>query len=202
MSDTDVHGGDVEAGEPPPYAREAVQVVAALGSDATRGLAVGEAATRLARDGANKITSEKPPSTWEVALQQLRDPMNIMLIAVAVVSLVIDQVPTAILVALLVVLNVLLGTRQELTARASVDALSKMQVPLTRVLRDGAVVQVPAVDVVVGDIVQVEAGDIVPADGRIIRSATLETQEAALTGESAPIPKQADVLPAGRDRHR
>jgi Ca2+-transporting ATPase len=120
-----------------------------------------------------------------------------MLVAVAVISLVIGEVPTALLVAFLVVLNVVLGARQELKARASVDALSKMQVPQTRVLRGGEVLQVPAVDVVPGDVVQVEAGDIVPADGRIIRSATLETQEASLTGESAPIPKQTGVLPEG-----
>ena len=94
-------------------------------------------------------------------------------------------------------LNVVLGTRQELAARASVDALSKMQVPQTRVVRGGEVLLVPAIDVVPGDVVQVEAGDIVPADGRIVRSATLETQEAALTGESAPIAKQADALPDG-----
>src|SRR5204863_696481 len=97
----------------------------------------------------------------------------------------------------LILLNVVLGTRQELKARASVDALSNQQVPQAKVVRDGALVLVPAVDVVPGDLVQVEAGDIVPADGRIMRSATLETQEAALTGESAPIAKQADVLPPG-----
>src|SRR4030095_1448709 len=129
--------------------------------------------------GRNEITSEKPPSVWEVALQQLRDPMNIMLVAVAVVSLVIGEVPPPLGVPTLVVLNVVLGARQELKARASVDALSKMQVPQTRVVRGGEVLLIPAVDVVPGDLVQVEAGDIVPADGRIIRSATLETQEAA-----------------------
>ena len=90
----------------------------------------------------------------------------------------------------------MLGTRQELAARASVDALSKMQVPRAKVLRAGGLIQVLRFDVVPGDIVQVEAGDIVPADGRIIRSATLETQEAALTGESAPIPKDKAVLSA------
>ncbi len=179
------------------YNQEAATVVAALGADESVGLAVAEAATRLAQQGPNQITSEKPPSVWAVALQQLRDPMNIMLVAVAVVSLVIGEVPTAIMVFLLVLLNVVLGARQELTARASVDALSKMQVPQTKVLRGGTVVQVPAVDVVTGDIVMVEAGDIVPADGRIVRSATLETQEAALTGESAPIAKQAGALPGG-----
>ena len=182
---------------PPPYALEAVQVVAEKGSNGTTGLSPAEASARLAQYGENKITSEKPPSIWAVALAQLRDPMNIMLVAVTVVSLVIGQVPTAIVVALLVVLNVVLGARQELQARASVDALSKMQVPQTRVVRGGELVQIPALNVVPGDIVQVEAGDIVPADGRIIRSATLETQEAALTGESAPIAKDNVMLTSG-----
>ena len=125
-------------------------MVAALGSDEAVGLTVTEAAARLSQHGPNQITSEKPPSVWAVALGQLRDPMNIMLVAVAVVSLAIGEVPTALMVALLVVLNVVLGTRQELMARASVDALSKMQVPQTRVLRGGEVLLVPAVDVVPG----------------------------------------------------
>src|SRR4029078_1937263 len=132
---------------------------------------------------------------WEVALAQLRAPMNIMLIAVTIVSVGIGQVSTGIIVALLILLNVVLGSRQELKARARIDALGSMQVPHARVVRDGSVAQVPALDVVPGDIVQVEAGDIVPADGHIIRSATLETQEAALTGESAPIGKSATPLP-------
>jgi P-type Ca2+ transporter type 2C len=177
------------------YSEEASAVLASFGSDGASGLSTTDAAQRLAKYGPNQITSEKPPSIWEVALHQLRDPMNIMLIAVAVVSLVIGEVPTALLVAMLVVLNVVLGTRQELKARESVDALSKMQVPQTRVVRGSMTVQIPAADVVPGDLVHVEAGDIVPADGRIIRSATLETQEAALTGESAPIAKDASVLP-------
>ena len=95
--------------------------------------------------------------------------MNLMLVAVAIVSLIIGEVSTAVVVALLVVLNLTLGTRQELTARASVDALSKLQVPQSRVVRDGQLVLIPAEDVVPGDIVQVEAGDLVPADGRLIR---------------------------------
>ena len=105
-----------------------------------------------------------------------------MLVAVAVVSFVIGEASTGIIVALLVLFNVVLGARQELKARASVDALSKLQVPQARVRRDGQLVEVPATEVVPGDVVQVEAGDIVSADGRILRSATLEVQEAALTG--------------------
>jgi Ca2+-transporting ATPase len=180
----------------PPYAQTAQDVVTGAGSDAERGLTAVEAAARLASHGPNAITAEKPPSPWAIAAVQLRDPMNLMLVAVVVVSIVIGEVSTGVLVGLLIVLNIGLGTRQELTARASVDALSKMQVPQARVVRDGALTMVAATDVVPGDIVQLEAGDIVPADGRVVRSATLEAQEAALTGESAPIAKDAGALPS------
>ncbi|HSF26738.1 MAG TPA: cation-transporting P-type ATPase [Actinomycetes bacterium] len=177
-----------------PYLRPAADVIEELGTDASAGLSPQEAADRLHTHGANQITAEKPPSALAVALAQLRDPMNLMLVAVAVASLVIGQVPTALLVAALVLLNVVLGARQELKAQASVDALARLQVPQTRVIRGGDVVLVPATDVVPGDVVALEAGDIVPADGRLLASATLETQEAALTGESAPVSKDAAVL--------
>jgi len=179
------------------HAQDADGVLAAMDSDAGRGLSRTEAAARLSRCGPNQITGEKPPSVWAMALQQLRDPMNIMLVAVVAVSLLIGELSTAIIVALLVALNIVLGARQELQARASVDALEKMQVPQSKVLRDGEVALVPAAELVPGDIVQLEAGDLVPVDGRIIRSATLEVQEAALTGESAPVAKSAGTLPPG-----
>ena len=176
----------------PPFALAAADVAAGLGTDPTVGLSAGEAADRLAQLGPNAITSEKPPSLWVIALGQFRNPMNIMLVAVSIVSFAIDETSTGIIVALLIILNVVLGSRQELKARESVTALSNLQVPHAKVIRGGTLVSIPAVDVVPGDVVQVEAGDLVPADGRIIHSATLETQEAALTGESAPVPKDAE----------
>jgi len=176
------------------YARSPEDTAAALTVDAAQGLTSVEAAARRTKYGPNQITAEKPPSVWAIALQQLRDPMNIMLVAVAVVSFAIGEVSTGIMVAFLIVLNLVLGSRQELKARASVDALSNLQVPQAKVLRDGTLVLVPAVDVVPGDILQVEAGDIIPADGRLLHSATLETQEAALTGESAPVAKDVRTL--------
>ena len=179
------------------FAQDEASVVAALETDAVQGLTQTEAAARLSRDGPNEITGEKPPSVWRIAIERVREPMNIMLIAVTAVSFVIGEVSTGILVALLILLNLVLGSRQELKARASVDALSNQQVPQAKVVRDGALILVPATDVVPGDLVQVEAGDIVPADGRITRSATLETQEAALTGESAPVSKDSSVLRGG-----
>jgi Ca2+-transporting ATPase len=182
------------AADQPWFARDVQAVLAALGADAETGLTGAEAAARLSTYGTNEITAEKPPSVWVVAGAQLRDPMNLMLLAVSVVSLIIGEFSTAVIVALLVALNVFLGARQELKARASVDALSNLQVPQAKVLRSGAVTLVPAAEIVPGDIVVLEAGDIVPADGRIVRSATLEAQEAALTGESAPVAKDASAL--------
>ena len=180
----------------PPFARESNDVAAELGCDPSGGLSSSEAASRLARLGPNQITAEKPPSVIVLALTQLRDPMNIMLVAVVGVSAIIGQWSTAIIVGLLIGFNISLATRQEMKARASVDALADLQVTEAKVLRSGTLSLIPAVDLVVGDIVQLEAGDIVPADGRILHSATLEVQEAALTGESAPVAKSAAVLPA------
>ncbi|MGI9642026.1 MAG: cation-translocating P-type ATPase [Acidimicrobiia bacterium] len=170
------------------------EVVARLGGNRDEGLSAQAVAERLGTYGPNELESEPPPSIWQIAFKQVIDPMNIMLIAVAVVSLLLGEISTGVLVALLVLLNVVLGARQEMKAKAAVDALAKLQVPMTRVRRDGGVQEVAATGLVPGDIVLLEAGDLVPADGRILRSATLETQEAALTGESAPIPKDAGSL--------
>ncbi|GAA1928008.1 cation-transporting P-type ATPase [Microbacterium aoyamense] len=164
-------------------------IAADLHTDTDRGLTAATAAERLATVGPNALVSAPPPSAFKIALGQLAELMTLMLIAVAVVSLLIGQVSTAIIVGILVAFNVVQGTRQELKARRSVDALSKLQTPQARVLRDGRIELVDATTLVPGDIVDLEAGDLVPADGRIIRSATLETQESALTGESLPIEK-------------
>src|ERR1700754_633900 len=176
------------------FAQDQTAVVAALSSDSERGLGTEEARSRLEQHGQNVIRGEAPPSMVQGALGPLRGPMNIMLVAVTAVSFAIGEVSTGILIALLVLFNIVLGSRQELKARESVDALSKLQVPQSRVVRDGSIALIPASDIVPGDIVQVEAGDIVPADGRLVRRATLETQEAALTGGSAPVGKDPQTV--------
>ena len=108
------------------------------------------------------------------------------------------QVATGVVVLGLVTFNVVMGTNQELKARASVEALAKLQVPHARVRRSGQVEEIESTRLVPGDVVLLEAGDVVPADGRILSSATLEVQEAALTGESAPIPKDSGRCPRAR----
>jgi Ca2+-transporting ATPase len=179
-----------------PYLRDVNAVARSLESDPATGLTSSEAQERLSKFGPNQITAEKPPSLIAVALVQLRDPMNIMLIAVVVVSILIGQFSTGLIVGLLVLMNVSLSTRQEMKARASVDALANLQVTQAKVMRDGALALIPAVDLVPGDVIALEGGDIVPADGRIISSATLEVQEAALTGESAPVGKGSEIIAA------
>jgi Ca2+-transporting ATPase len=164
-------------------------VAAELGVDPDHGLDAGEVERRLSQYGPNELPQEPPPSRWVVAKGQLSNPMNIMLLIVAVASFTIGQIPTGVFVLGLVTFNVVMASAQELKARASVEALAHLQVPHARVRRGAAVEEVESTGLVPGDIVLLEAGDVVPADGRIATSATLELQEAALTGESAPVAK-------------
>ena len=130
----------------PAYLRDVEDVVSEMGSDSSLGLTAVEASARLSQSGPNEILGEPPPSVWAVALGQLRDPMNIMLVAVVAVSVAIGEVSTGLIVALLILLNVVLGSRQELKARASIDALSNLQVPQAKVVRDGSVELVAAAE--------------------------------------------------------
>jgi P-type Ca2+ transporter type 2C len=179
------------------YALSAQAAAGQMGVDPDDGLGLGEAERRLREYGLNELPKEPPPSVWAVARGQLVNPMNIMLLLVCGASFAIVQIATALVVLALVAFNVVMGTNQEMKARASVDALAKMQVAHARVRRSGQVAEIESTALVPGDIVLLEAGDVVPADGRILSSATLEVQEAALTGESAPVPKDAGTLPDG-----
>jgi len=163
--------------------------------DPENGLTADEADRRLTTYGPNEVATEPPPTLWAMAKAQIANPMNIMLLIVSVASFLIDQIATGIMVALLVMFNVVMGANQERKALASVDALDQLQVPTARVKRGGTVMEVDSVGLVPGDVVLVEAGDLVPADARIASSASLEVQEAALTGESAPIAKDSVSLP-------
>jgi Ca2+-transporting ATPase len=179
------------------HSRPASDVAAELGVDPDQGLDAGEVDRRLSHYGPNELPKEPPPSVWVVAKGQLSNPMNIMLLIVSVASFAIGQIPTGLFVFGLVTFNVVAASAQELKAQASVEALAQLQVPHARVRRAGAVEDVESTQLVPGDIVLLEAGDVVPADGRISTSAALELQEAALTGESAPVAKDgATVLVA------
>ncbi len=179
------------------YALSAEEAARAMNVDPGQGLGADEVQHRLAEYGPNELPTEPPPSVWVVARGQLANPMNIMLLIVCAASFAIVQVATGVVVLGLVTFNVVMGSAQELKARASVEALAKLQVPRARVRRSGQVEELESTKLVPGDVVLLEAGDVVPADGRIFSSATLEVQEAALTGESAPIAKDRVTLPEG-----
>lgn len=170
------------------------QVAADFGVDPDQGLDAEQVTGRLARFGPNQLPTEPPPGLWVVARGQLANPMNIMLLIVGVASFFIGQIATGLVVTALVTFNVVMGSNQELKARASVEALAQLQVPRARVRRRGRIEEVESTGLVPGDVVLLEAGDVVPADGRIVSSATLEVQEAALTGESAPVAKNSGQL--------
>src|SRR6478736_4861657 len=179
------------------YALSPEAAAGQMGVDPDDGLDAHEAGRRLEQYGPNEIPAEPPPSVWVVGRAQLVNPMNIMLLIVVAASFAIVQIATALVVLGLVTFNVVMGTAQELKARASVEALAKLQVPHARVRRSGQVAEIESTKLVPGDIVLLEAGDVVPADGRIITSATLELQGAALTGASAPLPMDPETLPDG-----
>jgi len=177
------------------YALSREDTAAKMGVDPDQGLSDADVQQRLAQHGPNQLPSEPPPSVWTVARGQLANPMNIMLIIVAIASYGIGQIATGIVVTALVTFNVVMGANQEMKARASVEALAQLQVPHARVRRGGRIEETESTQLVPGDIVLVEAGDLVPADGRLLTAATLEVQEASLTGESAPIAKDTLTLP-------
>src|SRR5215211_4298294 len=162
-----------------------------------RGLTSQEAAERLQSHGPNRFSEAKGESRWHAFLRQYKDPMQIVLLAAGLISIYpVKQPGTGIMIVLLTLLNAVLGLNQEGKAAAAVAALAKMMIVKARVRRDAALAQIPAEQLVPGDVVAIEAGDVVPADGRVLIAATLEVAEAALTGESLPVGKGVDPVAA------
>src|SRR3954451_12150875 len=175
---------------------EASEVAASLGVDPGTGLSADEVRSRLSSHGANKLTGAKKESGLQAFLRQYRDFMQIILLGAALVSLVVTgDVGTALVLFGLTLFNAVIGLRQESKAEESVKALAQMMRTIARVRRDGQAVEIDAGDLVTGDVVLVEAGNRVPADGRVCVAASLEIEEAALTGESLPVAKSTDPVP-------
>ena len=183
------------------YLKSVKEVFTAIESNA-KGLTGAEAQRRLTRDGKNKLAEAKKDSLLKRFLSQMADPMILVLIAAAAVSGVTsfyagENFADVIIILAVVVINALLGMYQESKAEKAIEALQEMAAATSRVLRDGRIEQAKSEELVVGDVVLLEAGDAVPADGRIIECASMKIEEAALTGESVPVTKTTDVLYAG-----
>src|SRR5687768_9886733 len=178
-----------------PVSADAAQVAQAFGVVPETGLSAQEATARLESMGANRLSETAKESGLKAFLRQYEDFMQVILLAAAIVNqIVTGDTGTTVVLAGLTVFNAVIGLRQEAKAEESVKALARMMKTIARVRRDGQAVEIDAGDLVPGDVVLVEAGNRVPADGRVVVAATLEIEEAALTGESLPVGKSTDAV--------
>lgn len=204
---------DQQNQQPPqidPSLADAQAVAASLGVDPNTGLSQAEAERRLAQYGPNELASAPPVPKWKKFLAQFKDPLVYLLLAATGISLIawfIEKANAApgaeggeilpfdaIVIVLILIVNAVLGYIQESKAEEAVEALSQMTAPQTNVLRDGKIARINTVDVVPGDMVVLGEGDSIPADGRLLASASLRVAEASLTGESVPVGKNVDTL--------
>src|SRR5512132_1519220 len=178
------------------YSLDATSVARELAVDPGRGLSADEARSRLGTTGPNRLTAAKKESGFQAFVRQYQDFMQIvLLVAAAINQLVTGDTATTVVLAGMTVFNAVIGLRQEAKAEESVKALAQMMKTVARVRRDGQALEIDATELVPGDVVLMEAGNRVPADGRICVAATLEIEEAALTGESLPVAKTTDPVP-------
>ena len=187
------------------YLASAEDVLGAQSSNAETGLSGAEAASRLASVGPNKLDEEEKTPMWKRFFEQMADPMVIMLLVAAAISVITGFIQgepewaDAVIILSVVILNSVLGVVQEAKSEQALEALQEMSAAQSKVMRDGKLVHMPSSELVPGDIVLLEAGDSVPADCRVLESASMKIEEAALTGESVPVEKHADQITLAAD---
>ena len=175
------------------------QVMSELGADQRRGLTSRQAEERLEKHGPNRLEGAKKESLAKRFLNQMKDPMILVLLSAAALSLWAsggEDWIDAVIILVIVVVNALISISQEDNAQKALEALRKMSAPMAKAVRDGRNVRVESARLVPGDLIRLEAGDLVPADARVLECANLKADESAMTGESAPVSKApADRLP-------
>lgn len=172
------------------------EILNELKTNETEGLTSSEAEERLKEHGNNELAGKKPESLLVRFLKQFADVLIIILIIAGVVSIIVEPSEwiESLIIFIVILINACIGVYQENKAEKSLEALEKMSAPLCKVIRDGKVVQLSTKNLVPGDIVVFEAGDYIPADARIIEAVNLQVDESALTGESVPVEKHAEVI--------
>lgn len=177
-----------------PYSIEADDVVSQLKSDTFKGLSHSEAKKRLSKYGANKIATEKIKSAWLIFFNQFKSPIIWLLIVAAGLSFYFKEWLDGIAIVLVIFINAIIGFYMEFQADRSMNALKKLSAVPGKVLRNGQTHEINSEEIVPGDIVYFEAGDLIPADGRIIKSFQIQIDESALTGESLPVDKSISKI--------
>ena len=181
------------------YAKTPGQVLSGLNVSQSAGLTQRQARERLAQYGPNQLAAAKKEPLWARFLNQMKDPMILVLLGAAALSLISsggEDWIEALIILVIVAVNACISISQENSAEKALEALQKMSAPLAKVIRDGRQIRLETDQLVPGDIILLEAGDLVPADARILECANLKADESAMTGESVPVEKRAvDTLP-------
>ena len=176
------------------FSISAQETLQEMQTDST-GLTAPQAETRLTEHGPNKLAEGKKKSIAAIFLGQFKDLLVAILIVAAIISMLSGQAESTIVIFAVLILNAILGTVQYVKAEKSLASLKAMSSPTAKVLRDGTLAEIPSEEVVPGDILQLEAGDLVAADGRLLHNYSLKVNESSLTGESIDVEKTADTLP-------
>ena len=179
------------------YTKSSAQALQELDTNSSRGLTSTQAAQRLQQYGPNQLEKPKPTPLILRFLLQLKDPMIVVLLFAAALSLISthgEDWIEAVIILLIVVVNAVISITQENSAHKALEALEQMSAPLARVVRDGQTLRLDTRQLVPGDIILLEAGDLVPADGRILHCANLKVDESAITGESVPVSKESGAV--------
>ncbi|MDR3564866.1 MAG: calcium-translocating P-type ATPase, SERCA-type [Negativicutes bacterium] len=176
------------------YARKAEEALLFWRTDEQDGLATGEARDRLEQFGYNEMAEQPKVAWWKRFLAQFQDFMVLVLLAATLISALLGEYADAVTILAIVLINAILGFIQEYRAEQSMDALKRLTTPTAQVVRNGMVQHIPARELVPGDILMLESGDIIAADARLVATSNLEAEEAALTGESLPVGKTADKV--------
>jgi Ca2+-transporting ATPase len=177
------------------YKLDVLEATQQFHSHPENGLSAAEAARRLQQYGPNELVERDTKSPWAILLEQFTGIMVVMLVISAIISLFLGETIDALVIMIIVILNAILGFTQEYRAEQAMAALKRMAVPHVRVRRDGHLQEIAAQELVPGDIILLETGNTVPADGRLLEAANLRVQEAVLTGESVVVEKHLDRLP-------
>ncbi|MGL6249120.1 MAG: HAD-IC family P-type ATPase, partial [Culicoidibacterales bacterium] len=176
------------------YDQNPEEVIASLDVNLETGLTKAQVKANQEKYGANELPEEKQTPVWLVFLGQFKEPLTLILIAVAIISLLIGEWKETIIIAIIVIFNAIIDTVQQAKARKSLEALKQMSAPKAYVRRDGQTMEIDSAEIVVGDIIVLDAGRFVPADMRIVEASNLQINESALTGESVPVEKQVESI--------
>ncbi len=177
-----------------PHASEVEKVISELNADSEKGLSKEEAKKRLKKHGPNKLREKQERSIWQLLLDQFKSAVIYLLIAAVIVSLIFGDIPEAVAIFVVIVLNTAIGFYMELQARNSMKSLRQMDKMTCVALRNGEKEEIDAEKLVPGDIIIIDSGQLIPADARIIEESELQIKKSALTGESFPVDKQTDPL--------